>query len=757
MTEAKSGHLIRLLDRMHRTQQWKRAVSGFPLQLILLAGVGLVSETLNSASQSEQPNIPLAKAARVDSPITLDGQLTEPAWSLAEPVREFLQRDPDEGAPASEGTEVRILFDSLRIYLGVICSDSDPSAIRATELRRDNALLNDDIFEVLFDTLHDHRSAYLFRINPNGTQYDETITNEGAAINNNWDERWEVKTRITEEGWQAEMAIPFKAMRFSADRDSPWGVNFHRTIKRKNEDVFWTAHNRGYLFAEVSRAGHLLGLADIRGFRMRFRPYATLGAKKEGERGQEPTRHLTDAGIEDAKYMITPQLALDLMVNPDFAQADVDEAQINLTRFSLLFPERREFFQEGSGIFRVGTADAAELRDLLTFQTRRIGLSEDRQEIPIIAGMKVTGRQGGVELGLLNVQTDRGEDAPGQNFSVVRVKRSLLARSFLGGIYTRNTGSPLGGSNQLFGIDSSLTFHEHLNFQALAAKTSTASLEGKDWAGYGVVAWVTDKYVAQYERLDVGENFRPEMGFVSRLEPGGKGIDGHFGGAEYNPRPAIPWVRQVLTDLEIRRFANQDGLLETRAIQFEPGIIFESGDIIESEVSWFLDRLVRPFEIRDGDRVVATIPPGGYATRVVDFSVETFGGRAISGTLSMNTGGYYNGTRTTWSIAPEIKPTKNLSLLPNYSWGKVSLPDVSFRFHELNAAISYSFSQKWLTRTTVILNSQDRGVGLNFRLNYIIRPGDDLFFVYNEARLYGDQGGLHNRSLIAKVAVSFDY
>jgi hypothetical protein len=247
------------------------------------------------------------------------------------------------------------------------------------------------------------------------------------------------------------------------------------------------------------------------------------------------------------------------------------------------------------------------------------------------------------------------------------------------------------------------------------------------------------------------------MGFVSRLEPEGRGLDEHFWGAEYNPRPSIPGFRQVLTDLEIRRFANQDGLVETRSIEFEPGIVFESGDIIETEVSWLFDRVVRPFEIREGEEVIAVILPGDYSTRTLDLSVETFGGRQLSGSFGVSTGGYYSGSRTTWSLAPEIKPTKNLSLLPTYSWGAVSLPGVSFRIHELNTAISYSFSQKWLTRTTVLLNSQDRDVGVNFRLNYIIRPGDNLFIVYNESRLYGDRGRLQDRSLIVKTAFSFDY
>ncbi|MBI1955538.1 MAG: carbohydrate binding family 9 domain-containing protein, partial [Acidobacteria bacterium] len=306
------------------------------------------------------------------------------------PVRDFLQRDPQEGAPSSEETEVRILFDTRNIYFGIFCFDSNADGIRATELRRDDEFDNDDIFELILDTFHDHRSGYLFRINPLGTQYDATVTGEGQTINANWDEKWEAKTRITENGWSAEIAIPFKTLRFLTAESLVWGVNFHRTIKRKNEDVFWTAHYRNFRFEEVSRAGHLEGLRGIQGFTLRFKPFITTGASRVVQGTVGETEHLTDVGIEDAKYMVTPQLALDLTVNPDFAQADVDEAQVNLTRFNLFFPEKREFFQEGSGIFQFGTGEPFGRPQVLLFHSRRIGLSESREEIPILGGLKLT-------------------------------------------------------------------------------------------------------------------------------------------------------------------------------------------------------------------------------------------------------------------------------------------------------------------------------------------------------------------------------
>ena len=388
--------------------------------------------------EPDQP--PAARAVRTAEPIMLDGALDEAAWSLAEPVTRFLQREPREGAPASETTEVRILFDTRNIYFGVFCRDSNPAGIRATELRRDDSLNNDDIFELVLDTFHDRRNGYLFRINPLGTKYDAAVSNDGTAINPNWDEQWDVSTRVTAEGWTAEIAIPFKSLRFLSSEQIVWGVNFHRDIKRKNEEVYWAAHNRDFQFAEVSRAGNLEGLEGIQGFTVRVKPYFATGGSKEVRNGRTETKQLTDVGIEDVKWMITPQLALDLTVNPDFAQAEVDEAQVNLTRFSQFFPEKREFFQERAGLFDFGSAERTGEPQMLLFHSRSIGLSEDRREIPIYGGLKLTGKQGPLDIGVLNMQTQREDLTPGQNFSAIRVKGNLLARSHVGAIFTRNTG-----------------------------------------------------------------------------------------------------------------------------------------------------------------------------------------------------------------------------------------------------------------------------------------------------------------------------
>ncbi|MCZ6750261.1 MAG: DUF5916 domain-containing protein [Acidobacteria bacterium] len=658
---------------------------------------------------------------------------------------------------------MRILFDTHHIYFGVICYDSNPAGIRATELRRDNSLENDDIFELILDTFHDRRNGYLFRINPLGTLFDATVTNEGQTYSEdsderwdaNWDEKWEAQTQINGQGWSAEIAIPFKSVRFLSGDRIVWGVNFHRSIKRKNEDVFWTAHNRDFRFVEVSRAGQLEGLAEIQGFTLRLKPFFTTGGSQMVRGGRKETENLTKIGIEDAKYLITSQLALDLTVNPDFAQAEVDEAQVNLTRFNLFFPEKREFFQEGAGIFLFGTGRRRpwEGPQVLLFHSRRIGLSEgrDAEEIPILGGLKLTGQQGPLEIGLLNMQTRRSGETPGQNFAVVRVKGNILARSYVGAIFTRNTAGLSGNDNKVAGVDASFTFFRNLNLRGFLAKGGSADQEDRKWAGLGRMEWNSDRLGVVLERLTVPkeENFIAEAGFLTRED-----MKRNLVKASYKPRPDIALVRQFQFTPALEYITNLEGELETREALMEWATDFESGDAIEFEFSRFFERLVRPFRIRGGG---GTVPPGDYSFNEFRTMFQAFRGRKVSGDLRIETGGFFNGSRTSIGGSVQLKPSQNLSLDPGYEWNRISLPDTSFSTLEFNSQVNYSFSQKWLTRTTFLLDSQGKEYTVNFRLNYIFRPGDDLFVVYNETRSYGSIGGLLNRALIVKLTYSLDY
>ncbi|MBI3939778.1 MAG: carbohydrate binding family 9 domain-containing protein [Acidobacteria bacterium] len=722
--------------------------------LMGMSGGAFAQQASPQTSPGHQLPSPDAVALRTEEAIVVDAVFDEKSWSLAHPVTDFIQRDPKEGAPASERTEVRILFNARTLYLGIKCYDSNPAGIVATELRRDGEMEGDDIFEVIFDTFHDHRNGYRFRVNPLGTQRDQSVSGEGQSVNDNWDEKWDSKARITSEGWVAEIAIPFKSMRFAGRGGSVWGMNLHRTIIRKNEDVFWSGYNRGYTLTKISGSGHLEGLSGIRGFRFRVKPYIAAKTIRSPGTGEKSTHTRGEIGVEDAKYLIRPQLTLDAAVNPDFAQADVDQALVNLSRFSLFFPEKREFFQEGSGIFQFGTGNRfGAVTDLLLFHSRRVGISADREEIPILGGVKLTGTQGPLEVGLLNMQTDREEANAGQNFTVLRLKSNVLARSYVGAILTRNTGSPLGGSNRALGLDSIFNFFRYLNLQGFLAKTFSTGLDNKDWAGKAAVRWANDRTVFSFERLQIDENFRPEMGFVRRAQPRWKGLQQTQAEAGYKPRPKMPWVRQFGVSGKLDYLANREGLLETRDGKITLTGDFKSGDILTTTFGPRFESLVNPFRIGGGG---GTVSAGDYRFNEFSMKYTAHRGRRIAGTLEFSKGGFFDGAITGFDISPAVKPNARLSLAPSFRWNRIARQNSTFITRELNTQVNYSLSRKWLTRTTLAWNSQNKETLVNFRLNYIFRPGDDLFFVYSESHNYGEANGLINRAFIVKLTYSLD-
>jgi uncharacterized protein DUF5916/cellulose/xylan binding protein with CBM9 domain len=698
---------------------------------------------------------PTAVAVRTDEPIAVDGFFEERSWSLAQPITDFRQRDPREGEDASEPTEVRILFDTHHIYLAVRCFDSNPSGIVAKELRRDADMEGDDMFEVMFDTFHDHRNGYRFRVNPLGTQRDVLLSDESIQ-NDSWDEKWESKARITEEGWVAEIAIPFKAVRFkNSDGPLVWGFNMHRTIMRKNEEDFWSGYKRGYTLTRISGAGHLVGLSNIEGFHFRVKPFVAGRADRVTAIGNGTTTSEAKVGLEDAKFLLTPKLVVDLTANPDFAQADVDQAQVNLSRYNLFFPEKREFFQEGSGIFQFGTGSRFGVStDFLMFHSRRIGLSANREEIPIVGGLKVTGKQGPLEIGLMNMQTDHEVSQAGQNFTVARLKSAILQRSYVGTILTRNSGSPLGGDNRALGFDAGFNFYRYLTIQSFVAKTHSNGLNGKDWAGRGMIDWNSDRSEFRIDHLNIQENFRPEMGFVRRAEPGWKGLQQTELYAAYKPRPRISWIRQFNFYGSTEYLANQEGLLETRGITGGFATNFQSGDQIKTEVSRNYERFVKPFVISGGG---GTVPAGAYLSNKFSTQYAAYKGRKMAGILTFERGGLYDGTLTSYSVSSDTRPNARLSFSPSFVWSRIVRPNSTFVTRQLNTAVNYSLNQKWLTRAMIVWNSQDKNVLFNVRLDYIYQPGDDLFVVYNESHLYGDPTSPLNRSLIVKLTYSLDH
>ncbi|MDA2934250.1 carbohydrate binding family 9 domain-containing protein [Acidobacteria bacterium AH-259-D05] len=696
----------------------------------------------------------VARAVRIEGTPKIDGDLSESVWELASVVSEFAQRDPQEGEPATERTEVKILYNHKSIFFGVVCYDSEPEKILARERARDggatgfhrsDAFMGDDTFEIILDTFHNHQDGFLFRTNPLGTKFDSWISDEGRRENPNWDERWNTAARRTEEGWVAEIEIPFKSIRVPNEEDQPWGIDFKRNIRRKNEEVAWSNYGRDFKFIQVSQAGDLVGLRDISGeLRLRVKPYATAGVSRVFVEGEPETDHLFDAGLEDVKYRLTPSLTLDFTANPDFAQVDVDEQVSNLTRFSIFFPEKREFFLENANVFDFGPGGPRP--ELKLFHSRRVGLSEDREPIDIIAGLRLTGQLKGLDLGFMSVQTDDFQDIPGSNFSVLRVKRKLLSRSVVGAMVTNRQSSLEDDYNRTLGLDANFVFFENLHLESFLAKSETPGLEEDDWAVRPLrVAWDTDFLFASAEHMIIGRNFNAEMGFIPRTD-----VKQSFLSVEIKPRPRSEMIRQFAFISSLRYITNQQNVLETREQEVFFRTSLESGDSIGFGYARNFEFLDESFRLR-GQLLV---PPGAYYSDRFSFNVGTHRGRRVGGWFQFQReNGFWGGNRLTMNLSPDLKWSENLSFAFQFRLDDVELPQGEFSSKVSNIRINYNFTNNWLTSTTVQYDSIRDLVNVNFRINWIYRTGDDLFLVFNQART----SSLTDRAIILKFTHSFDF
>ena len=595
------------------------------------------------------------RAIRLLAGIRVDGQLDEPVYDAVPPVSDFIQQLPDEGAPATERTEAWVMFDDENFYVAGRCWDSaPPSEWTATEMRRDAFnMLNNDLFGFLIDTFYDRRNALLFYANPAGGFVDQAITNEGNP-NRDWNPVWDVKTGRFDGGWTIEMVVPFKSLRYRPDRDQVWGIQIRRTVIRKNEWAYLTLipisaagfGGRGGVF-RVSAAGTLVGLETPPvSNHLEIKPYAIGGMTTDvnAPPGQG-TRH-GGLGV-DLKYGVTRNLTADFTVNTDFAQVEVDEQQVNLTRFSLFFPEKREFFLEGRGIFDFARGGGPSTRDgalrqigggasreegnaPTLFYSRRIGLQE-RAVVPIVGGGRVTGKVGAFDVGALNIHA--GEELKAEveptNFTVVRVKRDLLRRSAVGALVTNRSVSLAGdGASQTYGADGTFSFYDNVSAVAYLARTRTPGLSGRDRSYQGQLTYAGDRYGFQAEHLTVEDNFRPEVGYWRR-----ENFRRSFGTVRFSPRPAsIEAIRQFRLEGSFDYVETADTrAVETRQTQLAFLTEFENSDRIGVSAAENYEFLVEPFE--PGRDVV--LPVGGYRFRDVETTYALGGQRRLSGSLEL--------------------------------------------------------------------------------------------------------------------------
>jgi hypothetical protein len=720
------------------------AVSG-----VLHASGGALAQVPEAADRTAPPSV---SARRASGPITVDGRLDEPTWSAADTLGGLRQREPLEGEPASEATVVRVLYDDENLYLGILAHDSSLDDIVARVLERDGLaefglfgdLLDvpDDMVAVVLDTYHDRRNAFLFATNPVGNQTDALIENEGQGINEDWDGVWDVAARRHERGWSAEIAIPFRTLRFSADERQTWGFNVARVIKRKNEEALWSSWGRdnGGLF-KIARAGVLDGLEGLRrGANLQIEPYVLARASSADR--VAPEEFDDDDEIEmggDAKWGITPNVTLDLTVNTDFAQVEADVEQINLTRFSLFFPEKREFFLENAGIFEFGIEGFGP-PPLLLFFSRRIGIADGR-EVPLLGGARVTGRAGRWSIGALDVVTGKAGEEPRSHWSVVRVRRNVLARGQVGGIVTHQAPVERDGSTA-FGVDFSLLPTNEFLLTALVAGSVDPADPPEPFAADLVADYTGDFWGWRLSWYMIGEGMRPAVGFVRR-----PGVHRVFGTLRQRPRPG-GLVRSVTIRENVEVFANTDGTVEDRIFQLQIEPRLETGDQLRVVLERRSERLEEPFALRPE----LVVPAGEYGNTGWTVSGETTRERPVWLGASYAEPGFFDGRRR--ELVGELgwTPSPHLALSVGWSRNEIETPhgDLATDLGIVRIGLARSTRLRWDTQLQY--NGEDDELGGNLRLHWIWSPGSDFYVVANLRRdELGDSDGPSSRTLVVKL------
>jgi len=728
------------------------------------------------------------RAVRIAEPLRIDGELNESFYQNTPPISNFIQSLPNEGAAPSERTEAWVAFDGSNVYVSARLWDSAPeSEWVANEMRRDAPSIElNDQFGVFLDTYYDRRNGVGFFVNPLGGFSDLQITNEEDA-NLDWNPITEIRTGRFDGGWTVEMAIPFTSLRYRPGRDQVWGIQMRRSIVRRNEWNHLTflpisvARNGPPGAQRVSSYGTLVGIEPPPPSRnLEVKPYAISGLQTDLTADPQISNDgYADAGL-DVKYGITENLTADFTFNTDFAQVEVDEQQVNLTRFNLFFPEKREFFLEGRGIFEFGNGGrgpggtggggppgsssvsssgrgrgARSISAPTLFYSRRIGL-QSGAPVSILGGGRVTGKIGSFQVGAVGIRTD-GEPTVGAEattFNVLRIRRDILARSSVGVLFEDRSNSTLasGGSNQAYGVDANFVFLENLRIFGYYARTRTDGLDDRDESYRARIGYRGEVWSAAVDHVLVGENFNPELGFVRRSDFRETNLFGRFA-----PRlVSVSSIRRltfagVLGQIENERL----GFLESRRLGGRFEIEFENSDWLTANFTDLFERLTEDTSVSG-----ATMPAGRYSFRDVELTYFFGPHRRASGNLSLTRGSFYSGDVTSVGISSaRIEVLPQLSLEPSIEFNWIDLPELQafdgqFNQHVARTRITYSLSPRSFLSGLVQYNSGSDTFSANVRLRWEWAPGSELFIVYTEDRnadVLDRWSELSNRALVIKV------
>ncbi len=712
-----------------------------PAKLILVAALtvvaGAAAAQTDAPPPSGTPPRPVARGTTVGVGPRVDGRLDDAAWAQAEPLTGFVQRDPREGAPATERTEVRIVSDGEALYVGAWLWDRDPGGIVPGERLRDAELTNSDYFGIILDTYLDRQNGFVFSTTPSGIEYDGQVVKEGegggviqtgqrrvqsgamGGFNLNWDGSWTVATSRDSAGWYAEFRIPFSTLRYGGGRNQQWGLNLVRGIRRRNEEAFWSPIPRQFGLMRLSLAGTLQGIDVPVRRAATITPYL-LGAVRRDFRPGEATEWPREAGA-DAKLGLTPSLTLDLTYNTDFAQVEVDEQRTNLTRFPLFFPEKRPFFLENAGIFSAGTPQAADL-----FFTRRIGISETGEPVPILGGARLTGRTGGLTIGLLQIFTDDVPEQTGNSYSVARLTREIGSRSRIGLIGVgRISTEDMDDHNVTYGVDGRIGLGPAWTVDWWGAATETPGL-GRGGAFSVRAGLQTGRWMNSLRYLQVGRDFNPEVGFLSR-----KGYR-HIESSIFRiiRTPGIPWMRQFNPHVTYRGHWGLDGAHQSTYLHVDPEFDFEGGGRLGPELNIQGETLTEPFEIADG----VVLQPGRYTWAFNGWDFSTNPSAPVSVTTRLDLGGFYTGTRFGGNTTLTVRSGASFAGSLQADHNIVRLDEGDFTRTVLGVRLGYFFTPRIFFQSLMQYSNQARVVTANARFGWLNTAGTGLFVVFNEAQ-----------------------
>lgn len=718
---------------------------GPPARAALGSGLGLAC-CLAGAARAQEVTRPIAHVTRVSVAPVVDGVLDESCWSTAPTIGALVQMEPRVAAPATEATDVRLLVDDRHLYIGVRCFDREPERIVATQRSRDAELDPDDRLEIIVDTFRDRRNAFYFQMSAAGSKGDALISRNGGGFNKPWDGIWEGRSSIDALGWSAEIAIPLATLAFDPESDA-WGFNINRVIKRKLENVRWSGLRADARFFAISDAGDVRGFAGLeQGLGLDVVPFFT--ARHAADRVEDDSTLTGQPGF-DVFYRLTPSLQASLTFHTDFAETEVDDRRINLTRFPLFFPEKRAFFLQDAGIFDFADLD----RTLVPFFSRRIGIDAGGNEVPLEVGGKLTGRIGDWSLGVVDVETRDTRALDAENLLVARVTRNVGEQSTVGAIFTN--GDPSGaGSAQLYGVDavwrtSSFLGSKNLNASAWGLRSSNAEAAGDDAAFGAALDFPNDIWTYRVSAREVQDRFDPKLGFVQR-----RGVRSYATELQFEPRidTAIRRLEfQVRTDV----VTDVEDHLETAQVEVQPlGIRFDSGDEALFQLVRTREVLDAPFDIKDQ----VTIAAGEYEFTRARLQLESSLKRPLSANATLEAGEFYDGRREDYVLSCAWRPSALFTGSLAYERSDVDLDGGSFTTHLGRARIEFAFTPDLTWSNFVQFDNDTDSLGWNSRVHWILEPGRDVFLVFNET-LARDASSLHptNQEFAFKIVYALRF